>query len=156
MIDELTDDRLRVKALDVLTEQLGASQTFRFLSWLRGQPRDYQAWRDAHFQGLSADDLIGQMRELETRQSVASPDVAAAASQLIRAMEGAPEAAVLVGTILVVKTRGEGGGSRLMVRTLAPEQLAAIKQRPELLEPARLLAFLGSDSTKGDGSAGGS
>ena len=42
MLDELTDDQLRDKALDVLTERLGPTQTFRFLSWLRSKPRDYQ------------------------------------------------------------------------------------------------------------------
>lgn len=73
MLDELTDDQLRDKALDVLTERLGPTQTFRFLSWLRSKPRDYQTWRDAHFRGASADDLIAQMRELEARQRVAPP-----------------------------------------------------------------------------------
>lgn len=68
MLDELTDDQLRDKALDALTERLGPTQTFRFLSWLRNKPRDYQAWRDARFQGISADELIGQMRELEARR----------------------------------------------------------------------------------------
>ena len=68
MINELTDDQLRDKALDVLTKHLGPTQTFRFLSWLRSKPRDYQAWRDAHFQGASLDDLMAQMREVEARQ----------------------------------------------------------------------------------------
>jgi hypothetical protein len=68
MIDELTDEQLRDKALDVLTEHLGPTQTVRFLSWLRSKPRDYQTWRDAHFQGVSVDDLIARMRELESRQ----------------------------------------------------------------------------------------
>ena len=73
MLDELTDDQLRDKALDVLTERLGPTQTFRFLSWLRSKPRDYQTWRDAHFRGVSVDDLIAQMRELDARQRVAPP-----------------------------------------------------------------------------------
>jgi len=74
MLDELTDDQLRDKALDALTERLGPTQTFRFLSWLRGKPRDYQAWRDTHFQGVSVDDLIAQVRELEARQRPMPPD----------------------------------------------------------------------------------
>lgn len=73
MIDELSDDQLRDKALDVLTEHLGPSRTFRFLSWLRSAPRDYQAWRDAHFRGFSVDDLVAQMRALEATQQVAPP-----------------------------------------------------------------------------------
>jgi hypothetical protein len=73
MLDELTDDQLRDKALEVLTERLGPTQTFRFLSWLRSKPRDYQTWREAHFRGASVDDLIAQMRESEARQGVAPP-----------------------------------------------------------------------------------
>lgn len=65
MIEELSDDQLREKALGVLTEHLGGAQTFRFLSWLRSQPRDYQTWRDAHFKGVGVDDLIARMREAE-------------------------------------------------------------------------------------------
>ena len=65
MTNPLTDDELRDKALDVLTEHLGASQTIRFLSWLRNQPRDYQAWRGAHFRDLTAEDLIQRLREVD-------------------------------------------------------------------------------------------
>ena len=65
MVRQLTDDELRDRALELLTENLGPSQTIRFLSWLRQSPRDYQAWRDAHFQGFTADDLIAQMRAIE-------------------------------------------------------------------------------------------
>lgn len=72
MISELTDELLRDKALEVLTVHLGPSQTFRFLSWLRSKPRDYQAWRHAHFQGFTADQLIAQMREIEAGQSAGS------------------------------------------------------------------------------------
>jgi len=73
MIDELTDDQLRDKALDVLTEHLGPTRTFRFLSWLRSKPRDYQTWREARFRGFSVDDLIARMHELEAGQRVAPP-----------------------------------------------------------------------------------
>ncbi|MEP0843993.1 MAG: hypothetical protein HRF43_14920 [Phycisphaerae bacterium] len=66
MIDELTDDELRDRALDVLTRHLGPAQTFRFLSWMRQAPRDYQAWRDAHFQNLNVDELLKRVRELES------------------------------------------------------------------------------------------
>jgi hypothetical protein len=65
MVREPTDDELRDKALDVLNEHLGLSQTIRFLAWLRRAPRDYQTWRDAHFRGFTADDLIEQMRAVE-------------------------------------------------------------------------------------------
>ncbi len=67
MIRELTDEQLRERALDVLTKQLGAAQTLRFLSWMRSKPRDYQAWRDAHFQNVGVDELLTRMRELESK-----------------------------------------------------------------------------------------
>jgi hypothetical protein len=62
---KLNDDELRDEALDVLCRHLGAGQTLRFLSWLRSRPRDYAAWRDAHFDAFTADDLIRAMREIE-------------------------------------------------------------------------------------------
>jgi hypothetical protein len=68
MIDELSDEELRDQALQVLTSHLGPTRTVRFLSWLRRKPRDYQTWRDAHFDGIALDDLIAQMRAVEARQ----------------------------------------------------------------------------------------
>lgn len=68
MTDEMTDEQLRDKALEVLTKHLGPTRTVRFLSWLRRKPRDYQTWRDAHFSGIGVDDLIAQMREVEARR----------------------------------------------------------------------------------------
>jgi len=68
MVKRLTDDELRDKAVEVLTEHLGAASTLRFLSWLRSAPRDYQAWRDAHFKDASIDQLLEQMRDVERRQ----------------------------------------------------------------------------------------
>jgi hypothetical protein len=70
---QLSDDQLRDKALDVLTEHLGPTQTIRFLSWLRSKPRDYQTWRYAHFKDLDVDELIAQMREMESRQQGTLP-----------------------------------------------------------------------------------
>lgn len=61
MVRQRTDDERRDRALEVLIETLGPSQTLRFLSWLRNKPRDYQVWRDAHFHGFTADELITQM-----------------------------------------------------------------------------------------------
>ena len=65
MLSQMTDEELRDRALEVLTQHLGTTQTIRFLSWLRNKPRDYQTWRDAHFRGFSADELIERMRILE-------------------------------------------------------------------------------------------
>ena len=65
----LSDEQLRDKALDVLTKNLGPTQTIRFLSWLRNQPRDYQVWRDAHFGDLTVDDLMAKMRQVEAQGS---------------------------------------------------------------------------------------
>ncbi len=65
MLSEMTDEELRDKALQVLTEHLGPTHTIRFLSWLRNKPRDYPTWRDAHFRGFSANDLIESMRMIE-------------------------------------------------------------------------------------------
>ncbi len=65
MLSEMTDEELRDRALEVLTQHLGATQTIRFLSWLRNKPRDYQTWRDAHFRGFSADELIERLRMIE-------------------------------------------------------------------------------------------
>lgn len=67
MIDEISDDQLRNLALDALTERLGPARTLRFLSWLRNKPRDYQTWRDTHFGGMTADDLIARMRAEEAK-----------------------------------------------------------------------------------------
>lgn len=68
MHSDLTDDQLREKALAVLNEHLGTAQTVRFLSWLRSSGRDYQAWRDAHFNGVSVDELVTQIRQSQANQ----------------------------------------------------------------------------------------
>lgn len=68
MVQRLSDDELRDKALEFLTQHLGPASTIRFLSWLRNAPRDYQAWRTSKFQDVSLDQLLEQMREVERRQ----------------------------------------------------------------------------------------
>ncbi|HWL92597.1 MAG TPA: hypothetical protein VNT79_03610 [Phycisphaerae bacterium] len=65
MNSDLSDEELRVNALDILNKHLGPAKTIRFLSWLRSTPRSYQAWRDAHFRGFTANDLIERMRAIE-------------------------------------------------------------------------------------------
>lgn len=55
---ELTDDQIRLQALEVLNAPLGPARTMRFLSLLRSSPGDYQAWRDAEFGNLTAEELV--------------------------------------------------------------------------------------------------
>lgn len=74
MPESLTDDQLRDQAIQVLNEHLGPVDTMRFLSWLRAGPRDYQAWRNAHFAGFNVDDLIARMRELDAGAGAGPPN----------------------------------------------------------------------------------
>lgn len=62
-----SDEQLSRMALEVLNAHLGPARTMRFLSLLRSSPRDYQAWRDAEFGNLTAEELIRQMRDVEAQ-----------------------------------------------------------------------------------------
>lgn len=72
--NDLSDDQLRDKALEVLTTNLGPFQTYRFLSWMRTHPRDYQSWRDSHFGGMGTDELLRRMREVDARHHAGNPN----------------------------------------------------------------------------------
>lgn len=58
MSDQFTDDALCAKGLAVLEDKLGPVQTLRFLALLSRQPFDYQQWRDQHFSGMTASEIV--------------------------------------------------------------------------------------------------
>lgn len=74
MRNRLSDVDLRRKAWDVLAERLGPVEALRFLSLTRTQPRDYQAWREAHFQGQGAADLLKRIQAATLRPSADRDD----------------------------------------------------------------------------------
>jgi hypothetical protein len=59
------DDDLRHAAMQLLESTLGPVETLRFLSLIRREPFDYQAWRQKQFDGLAVEELFRQMQELE-------------------------------------------------------------------------------------------
>jgi hypothetical protein len=58
MPDQFTDDALYTKGLTVLEDKLGPVQTLRFVALLSRQPFDYQQWRDQHFSGMTASEIV--------------------------------------------------------------------------------------------------
>ena len=58
MPDQFTDDVLYTKGMTVLEDKFGPVQTLRFLALLSRQPFDYQQWREQHFAGLTAGEII--------------------------------------------------------------------------------------------------
>lgn len=64
MVNRLTYAELCERAWEVLRERLGPVNTLRFLSLARAQPRDYQAWRDAHFRDAH---LVAMIRQISER-----------------------------------------------------------------------------------------
>ena len=69
MPEVMTDDELRNKALAVLQQQLGPVDALRFLALLRRQPFDYQSWREKVFAGMTVQDLLDQMQQMEMGDS---------------------------------------------------------------------------------------
>lgn len=87
-----------------------------------------------------------ELKTLDGPMAKIDRDLAGAVAELIKAVENEPEAALQVGTILILKTRGADGNSRLMVRTLSPKQLAVLERYPESLkEPGGVLDLLASN-----------
>lgn len=91
-----------------------------------------------------------ELQILHTPIAKIDRDLAGAVAELIKAVENEPEAVLQVGTILILKIKGNDGKSKVMVRTLSPKQLAVIERCPEFLkEPANVFDLLASNPTDG-------
>jgi|GEM_PF-1418797 len=73
MISRLSEDQLKEKAWEVLAKHLGPVEAMRFLSLVRTNPRDYQAWREERFKDLTARGLIDQLKSLDAKSGL-SPE----------------------------------------------------------------------------------
>jgi hypothetical protein len=62
MAEQLADETLRERGLDALERELGPALTLRFLASISRQTFDYQSWRDAHFGGLSLDEILKDLK----------------------------------------------------------------------------------------------
>jgi hypothetical protein len=65
MPELMSEDDLRQTAMHLLESKLGPVETLRFLSLIRREPFDYEAWRQNKFDGLTVEELFRKMRELE-------------------------------------------------------------------------------------------
>jgi hypothetical protein len=52
-----------------LQQQLGPVDALRFLALLRRQPFDYPSWREKAFAGMTVQDLLDQMQQMEMGES---------------------------------------------------------------------------------------
>ena len=66
MVQRPNDDDLCTQAWEALRARLGPVETMRFLSILRNQSRDYQGWRDKHFQSESVESLLNKIKSTGT------------------------------------------------------------------------------------------
>jgi hypothetical protein len=62
MAKQLTEEELREKAVQALSEKLGPVDALRFLALVSHEPFDYQKWRREYFAGHDIDQLLGEIR----------------------------------------------------------------------------------------------
>jgi len=66
MVKKLTEDELRQKAVQALSERLGPVDALRFLALVSREPFDYQKWRREYFSRYDVDDLLEEVRAHHT------------------------------------------------------------------------------------------
>lgn len=62
MPEQITDEALYERGLNILERELGPVQALRFLSLVSRQPFDYQRWRDERFAGMSLSEILDQAK----------------------------------------------------------------------------------------------
>ena len=99
--------------------------------------------RDRLKKGERALELVA----LHERQAQIDNNLAQAAATLVSALDGVPEGACQLGSLVVVKHHGVDGKPRLLVRQLTQDQLIELESTPDLMTvPAELFGRL----TQGD------
>lgn len=116
----------------------------------------WKRWFVKSREALSTEEVQERLRKLERAaelqvldkpQAAVDKDLATAASELIRAVEHEREAAIQIGSLLILKVP-EGRNSRVMVRTLSAKEMIAIERRPDSLkDPTKLLTMLNGERT---------
>lgn len=61
----MSDRELVDSVIQLLRERFGATETTRFIELVRKLPRDYAAWRDETFRGLTAEQLIEGLAKVD-------------------------------------------------------------------------------------------
>lgn len=84
-----------------------------------------------------------ELQYIEKPQSDVDRALAAAAADLIKALDGTVAAAVQIGALLLVKVPDGQGRAGIFVRSLTQSELAILHEQPELLSsPSNLLQLL--------------
>lgn len=154
---------MRVYLKDSSREGLGSltRSTQRFANALHFEVADdfpveegsiFKRWFVRSRDALSSDEVQERLRKLERAaelqlldkpQAAVDKDLAAAASELIRAIEHEREAAIQIGSLLILKI-ANGRNSRVLVRSLSVKQIIALERQPESLkDPRTVLNLLG-------------
>lgn len=90
-----------------------------------------------------------ELKSIHIPQAKVDRDLASAVAELVKSLEKESEAALQVGSILILKTLKNDGNSKTMVRTLSPGQLAILEKNPDhLKEPSNILRLLKGESPK--------
>lgn len=62
MVKQLTEEELRQRAVEALSEKLGPVDALRFLALISHEPFDYQKWRREYFSRYNIDELTAEIR----------------------------------------------------------------------------------------------
>lgn len=62
MAKQLTEEELRRRAVEALSDRLGPVDALRFLALVPLEPFDYQQWRNDYFSHYTVDQLVQEIR----------------------------------------------------------------------------------------------
>jgi hypothetical protein len=62
MAKQLTEEELRRRAVEALSDRLGPVDALRFLALVSREPFDYQQWRNDYFSHYTVDQLVQEIR----------------------------------------------------------------------------------------------
>ena len=102
---------------------------------------------------LSAEDVSARLKKIETSlelqyvdkfRAEITKEQTTALADLVRALDGVDEAAIQIGSLLIIKCTNSDKQSSIYSRSLTQNELLLIEEKPELLKaPASLLSRLG-------------
>jgi len=152
-------------ALDAVAEALGYQRmsSVDIVSgsiWLRAVSRVRQVMTSRRFRlRLDAVERALELAALDERQADVDVKTADAAAQLVKSLEGIPQACLRVGSIFLIKFPDGAGGHCVFVRTLSQTEIRTLERFPEIQTNPRkaleaLATAIDAQPAAGHGTAG--